>query len=281
MQVFEKPDEVRERVLAVKAGGRRVGLVPTMGALHDGHLSLVRAAAEVCDVVAVTIFVNPTQFGPGEDFDHYPRPIDADITACEESGVQLVFAPPVDAMYEPNATTTVHVAGLTEHLCGASRPGHFDGVTTVVAKLFQILPAHAAYFGEKDYQQFVVIRRMVRDLQMAIEIVGCPIVREPDGLAMSSRNVYLSTDERRRALALPRALLAAREQVAAGERDTTAILGRMRRRIADAGIDAVDYVEAVHTDDLTPLTRIDGPARICLAATVGNCRLIDNIAVQP
>lgn len=281
MQIYTEPQEIRTAIREAQSSGRRVGLVPTMGALHEGHLSLVRAARAQCDLVALTIFVNPTQFAPGEDLDKYPRPLDADITACERAGVDWVFTPTVEAMYHPDASTTVHVSGLTEGLCGRSRPGHFDGVTTVVTKLFQMLPADVAYFGEKDYQQLMVIRRMVRDLDFPIEIVGCPIVREPDGLAMSSRNVYLSGSQRQCALSLSRALLAAQAQVAAGERDATTIVAGMRRRIEDAGVDAIDYIEIVDPNDLTPLTRIDGPARICLAARVGSCRLIDNIGVEP
>jgi len=187
-----------------------------MGALHSGHLSLIEAARRRCDLVVVTLFVNPTQFGPGEDLAAYPRDYDGDARACTTAGVDILFAPPTDVMYPGGDATTVRVGGLTEHLCGASRPGHFDGVTTVVTKLFQIAPAHLAFFGEKDYQQLVVIRKMVADLNMPIEIVGCPIVREPDGLAMSSRNAYLNPEERGRAAVLFQALTEA--QVSGGRR---------------------------------------------------------------
>lgn len=248
-----------------------------MGALHAGHLSLVQRARVECDVVGVTIFVNPTQFAPGEDFERYPRPHQADLAACEAAGVDLVFTPSVATMYPDDATTTVHVEALTQGLCGAQRPGHFDGVTTVVGKLFHIMPGDAAYFGEKDYQQLMVIKRMVRDLDLAIEIVACPTVREPDGLAMSSRNAYLSPEHRRQAVSLSRALWAAREQVSAGECSTRAIVGRMRESIEAAGPVQINYIEVVDPESLAPQREIRGPVRICVAARIAGCRLIDNI----
>jgi len=280
MRVIPDITTCRDAVRAAQQAGNRVGLVPTMGALHDGHLSLVRAARAGCDMTAVTIFVNPTQFGPGEDLASYPRTLEKDLELCEQAGVDLVFTPEVETMYPGGTYTTVHVEKLTEGLCGAYRPRHFDGVTTVVAKLFQILPADAAYFGEKDYQQLVVIKQMVRDLNIPIEIVGCPTVRESDGLALSSRNAYLSSDERQQALSLSRALMAAREQVASGECDAMALTARIRRTIEDAGPAKIDYVAVVDPEDLTLLTEIERDARICLAVRIGNCRLIDNIGVS-
>lgn len=278
MVVLREIAATREAVREAQRKGLRVGLVPTMGALHEGHLSLVRAARSRCDYVAVSIFVNPTQFGAGEDFNAYPRVLDTDLTACVAEGVDLVFTPDVEAMYPPSGGTTVHVDGLTERLCGARRPGHFDGVTTVVAKLFNILPADLAFFGEKDYQQLLVIRRMARDLDLAIEIVPCPIVREEDGLALSSRNAYLTQGGRQQAKSLSRALFAATRQVADGERDVGRIVGRIREEILAAGPADIEYVEVVDSETLDALTQVDRPARICLAVRIGSCRLIDNVA---
>ncbi|MGD2108755.1 MAG: pantoate--beta-alanine ligase [Phycisphaerae bacterium] len=279
MRVETEIPPARDTIRIAQRSGKLVGLVPTMGALHDGHLSLIRMARERTSFVAVTIFVNPTQFSPGEDFEKYPRPIETDLAACENLGVDLVFAPDVDTMYPPDARTTVHVSELTEGLCGAARPGHFDGVATVVAKLFSIIPADLAFFGEKDYQQLVMLRRMARDLDMPVEIVPCPTVRESDGLAMSSRNAYLSADQRIQAASLSRALFNAREQIASGERDASGIIEQIRSEIQTAGPAEIQYVEVVDPDTLVPLPRVDAPARICLAVRIGTCRLIDNIAV--
>jgi len=270
----------RTAVRNVQWAGGTVGLVPTMGALHEGHVSLIRAARSRCSAVAVTIFVNPTQFAPDEDFAAYPRPVEADLAACERAGVDLVFTPSVPAMYPPDAATTVHVARLTDGLCGPHRPGHFDGVATVVAKLFHVLPADYAFFGEKDYQQLVVIRRLVRDLNVPIEIVGCPTVREPDGLAMSSRNAYLSDVERRQATSLSRALFEARGRIQNGERDAAAIVREIRLTIQAAGPFRIEYIDIVDPDTLEPLSAVDRPVRICLAARLGSCRLIDNLGVD-
>lgn len=281
MQVEKHIDPCRRFVTSARRAGKTVGLVPTMGALHEGHLSLIRASQNRCDVTAVTIFVNPTQFGPGEDSERYPTPHEADLAACGAEGVDLVFMPDVEAMYPPGSVTHVQVAGLTEHLCGAHRPGHFDGVTTVVMKLFQILPADVAFFGEKDYQQMMVIQRMVRDLNLPIEIAACPTVREPDGLALSSRNAYLSPDERQQALSLSRALLAAADRVAHGERRAPAITRQIRETILASGPVAIDYVDVVAAKSLELLEVVDRPARICLAVRIGSCRLIDNIALDP
>jgi pantoate--beta-alanine ligase len=280
MQVLVEIDACRDAVRGLRGAGRRVGLVPTMGALHAGHVSLVRAAREQCDAVVVTIFVNPAQFGPGEDFARYPRPIDDDVEACRVGGVDVVFSPTVEAMYPDGARTTVQVGGLTSGLCGPHRPGHFEGVATVVAKLFNIVPADAAFFGEKDYQQLVVIRQMARDLNIPVEVVGCPTVREPDGLALSSRNKYLSSSERRQALSLSEALFAARDRIGAGDHDVGVNVSRIRRQLSAAGVADVDYVEVVDAVTLEPLTAVDRPARIAAAVRIGACRLIDNVAAE-
>lgn len=279
MDLFHEIGETRNAVKVLQHRGKTVGLVPTMGALHEGHLSLIRTARAQCSDVAVTIFVNPLQFGPNEDLDAYPRTMEADLAACEAEGVSLVFAPTVETMYPENATTTVHVDGLTTGLCGAHRPGHFDGVTTVVAKLFEILPADRAFFGEKDYQQLVVIKRMVSDLNMSIEIVACPTLREDDGMALSSRNRYLSPEHRAQAGAISRALFDAEEQVRNGLIDATRVVETVRSTIQHAGPCAIDYVELVNATTLVPLSRIDPPARLCVAVRIGGCRLIDNIAI--
>ena len=280
MNVFTDIDPCRQAVRAVQQAGGTVGLVPTMGALHEGHLSLIRAAKVRCTRVAVSIFVNPTQFGPAEDFAAYPRPLEADLAACERAGVDWVFTPTVETMYPSGAKTTVHVRGVTDVLCGPLRPGHFDGVATVVAKLFQILPADAAFFGEKDYQQLTVIRQMVRDLNIPVEIVGCPTLREPDGLAMSSRNAYLSPAQRRQAGSLSRALFAAVDRVRRGERNVAALVGGIREEILSAGPARIEYVDVVDADTLALLSIVDRPARICLAVRLGSCRLIDNVGVD-
>ncbi|HNQ24117.1 MAG TPA: pantoate--beta-alanine ligase [Phycisphaerae bacterium] len=280
LTVSEIP-QCREVVVEAQRAGNRVGLVPTMGALHAGHLSLVEQARRDCRMVAVSIFVNPTQFGPQEDFAAYPRPIEADLAACRAAGVDLVFAPPAETMYPAGHVTTVRVERLTNRLCGAHRPGHFDGVATVVAKLFQILPADSAYFGEKDYQQLVVIRRMATDLDLPIRVVGCPTVREPDGLARSSRNVYLSASQRQQALCLSRALFTAVEEVAHGQRDGALLIERMRKLIEAAGAGRIDYIDIVDPETLEPMAVVDRAARACLAVWIGKCRLIDNVALAP
>ena len=270
----------RQAIRETQRSGNTVGLVPTMGALHDGHMSLVRAAHERCDAVAVTIFVNPTQFVPGEDYDAYPRTLDSDFIACEAAGVNIIFAPSVETMYPPGSLTSIRVARITDILCGPCRPGHFDGVATVVNKLFNILPADFAFFGEKDYQQLAVIRTMAQDLDLPIEIVGCPTVREPDGLAMSSRNAYLSPPERKQATSLSRALFEAVEQISGGERRVAEIVEGIRQKIRAAGEATIEYIEVVNAMTLGSLSIVDRPARICLAVRIGPCRLIDNVAVD-
>ncbi len=284
MNVFTEIEPCRDAVWKARRAGTTFGLVPTMGSLHVGHLSLIRAATQRCTATAVTIFVNPTQFGRNEDFDHYPRVLEKDLAACESAGVSLVFAPSVETMYPDgpdDMLTRLHVDRITTLLCGRARPTHFSGVATAVAKLFNIVPAHVAFFGEKDYQQLVVIRRMVRDLNMPLEVVGCPTVREPDGLAVSSRNAYLSPDERRQAASLSAALFTAAKRVATGERDVAGVVRGIRECILSAGPADIEYVDVVDATTLQALTVIDRPARICLAVEIGSCRLIDNVGVGP
>ncbi len=263
-------------VRAQQAAGRRVGLVPTMGALHSGHLSLVQRSSQECDTTVVSIYVNPKQFAPQEDFAKYPRNLDTDMAMLAGNNVGLVFAPSDAEMYPANFSTYVEVAGLTQLWDGALRPSHFRGVTTVVLKLFQIAPADRAYFGQKDYQQFVVVRRMVADLNIPIELVVCPTVREADGLAMSSRNQYLSDEERRRATVLSQSLRIARQMFIAGERSARALRDIIRKTIeSQAGV-ALDYAAVVDADTLAELTMIKTSAVALVAARVGNTRLIDN-----
>ncbi len=272
---------VREAVRAARRAGKRIGFVPTMGYLHEGHLSLMRQARQECDVVVVSIFVNPTQFGPNEDYDRYPRDLERDKALCETVPVDILFHPSVEEMYPQPFLTRVSVSTITETLCGASRPGHFDGVATIVAKLLNIVRPDAAYFGQKDAQQVVVIRRMVRDLNMDdIEIRPVPIVREPDGLAMSSRNVYLSPEERQAALVLYRTLQMAQERVAAGERDMAALADEMCRMIAAEPLARIDYVSIVDEESLQPVQRLEGRCLAALAVWIGKTRLIDNCILE-
>src|SRR5579864_1067435 len=267
--------EMRAACSAAKQGGKRLGFVPTMGALHEGHLSLVRAAREKCDVVAASVFVNPKQFGPNEDFAKYPRDLERDSKLLAHEGVALLFAPTAEEMYPAGAETVVYVEGLSERLCGRSRPRHFRGVTTVVAKLFNIVEPDAAFFGQKDAAQLAIIRRMARDLNIPVEIVGCPIVREPDGLAMSSRNAYLSPAERPHALALSRALRQMEENFAAGERDANKLIAAGKAVLAQQPVVKLDYLEIVDPATLEPVQDASG-ALVAIAAFVGNTRLIDN-----
>ena len=273
-------EEVRAAVRKARAAGHRVGFVLTMGALHAGHVSLIRAARSETGFVVVSIFVNPAQFGPGEDYERYPRPLEEDLEVCRAEGVDLVFAPDASAMYPSGFATTVHVAGITEKMCGAARPGHFDGISTVVAKLFGIVEPDAAYFGEKDAQQLAVVRQMVLDLNVPVEIRGCPLVRESDGLTTSSRNAYLSADERQRALVLNRALAGARQRIADGERDAERIADEVRRQIADTGGVNLEYVAVVDPDSLEDLSEIQDQVLVAVAARVGSARLIDNVLLR-
>lgn len=280
-ELIRDPAAMRAKVEDLRRDGRTIAVVPTMGYLHEGHLSLLRAARAQADVVILTIFVNPTQFGPTEDLARYPRDEDGDLAKARSCGVDLAFCPDVAAMYGPGAQTFVTVRELEQPMCGERRPGHFAGVATVVTKLFNLTRPHLAFFGEKDFQQLAIIRRLVRDLDFGIEVVGLPIVREPDGLAMSSRNVYLAPDHRRQALALSRGLAAAAAAVAAGERDVAALLAAARAPFAEAPDARVDYLELRGADDLAPLTRLDRPAVMAVAAFVGTTRLIDNRVLRP
>jgi pantoate--beta-alanine ligase len=271
--------EARAACDAARAAGRRVGFVPTMGFFHEGHRSLMRAARVADDFVIVSLFVNPTQFGPSEDLDAYPRDLVGDRAAAEAEGVDVLFTPDVAEMYPAGARTSVHVAGLTEVLCGASRPEHFDGVTTIVAKLFSIIGPGRAYFGRKDAQQVAVIRRMTTDLDLPVDVVGCPLVRESDGLAMSSRNSYLEPDERRAAAILSGALYLASEAVVAGERDPATIRRLLVDTIAAVPQVRLDYAEVVDAATLEPVDRIGPDTLVALAAFVGKARLIDNVTI--
>lgn len=279
MQIVHTKKEVREHVAAARAKGKRIGLVPTMGALHEGHLSLVRVAVDQSDFVVVTIFVNPTQFGPGEDLDSYPRDLEGDAAKVAELGADLVFAPGAGEMYAPDACTVVSVETLTDGLCGAHRPGHFDGVTTIVCKLFNVVRPDRAFFGRKDYQQLVVIRRMVRDLDIPVEVIGLSTVREDDGLALSSRNRYLSERQRAVAPKLHEALIvgadAARQGATAAEVERT-----VASRLGEEPLFDVQYVRAVDPDTLQPLGDEPRPMLIAAAAYLGDTRLIDNVVVE-
>ena len=260
---------------------KRLGLVPTMGALHEGHLSLVRAAKLQCDAVAVSIFVNPTQFGPTEDLSKYPRQFERDCRLLEKEEVEILFAPPVEEIYPDGAVTWVLVEGLSEKLDGRSRPGHFRGVTTIVAKLFHILEPAAAFFGQKDAAQLAVIRRMVQELNFRVEIVACPIVREPDGLAMSSRNAYLNQEERGRALVLQRSLQRAQQEFQAGERSAAKLISAAKEVFAREPQVTLDYFEVVDPDTLDPVERISQRTLVAVAGYVGSTRLIDNAVLNP
>lgn len=273
-EIERDPARMRERIAAARAAGRRVGFVPTMGALHAGHASLAARARAECDDVAVSIFVNPTQFAPHEDFGRYPRTLATDCQLLGEQGVRWVFAPEVAAMYPPGAATRVVVQGPADRFEGASRPGHFDGVATVVCRLFQAVPADAAYFGAKDWQQTVVVKRMVRDLGLPIGIVVCPTVREPDGLAMSSRNAYLSPAERLRAVALSAGLAQAGRLWSEGT-GVPAIEAALRQSLAAHDV-ACDYAAVVDPESLEPLADASGPAIALVAGRLGSTRLIDN-----
>jgi len=257
-----------------------VGLVPTMGFLHEGHLSLIRRAREECDHVVVSIFVNPTQFGPKEDLSKYPRDIDRDLKLIEPLGADLVWMPTPEIMYPKGYQTWVEVEAITKLLEGAMRPGHFKGVTTVVAKLFNGVQPHKAYFGQKDAQQAAVIRQMTRDLNFPIEIVVCPIVREPDGLAMSSRNVYLDAEQRKAATVLFRSLSAAKALYESGERDAEKVRGKMKEVLAGEPLAEVQYVSCADYDTLEELTEIKGKALLSMAVYVGKTRLIDNFVLE-
>jgi pantoate--beta-alanine ligase len=280
MKIITTISEMQDHSDRLRDQGDRIGFVPTMGFLHEGHLSLMRKAREENHALVVSIFVNPTQFGPGEDYASYPRDLEKDASLCQEVGCDVLFTPGDQEMYLQGYVTTVSVSGLTETLCGASRPGHFDGVTTVVSKLFNIVRPHMAYFGLKDYQQYRVILRMAQDLNMNINIIGLPTIREEDGLAMSSRNAYLYDDERSGALSLSRSLEAAREMVREGIRDPRAIEEKVTGIIESEPTNRIDYVSVVDADDLTPLSTIEDRTLLALAVFVGDARLIDNTVLE-
>jgi len=279
MELVHTVAALRSRLGSPRRAGQAIGLVPTMGYLHDGHMALVRACVARSALTVVTIFVNPTQFGPNEDLAAYPRDLAADRTRCREAGADLLFVPEVAAVYPPGFQTHVDPGPLAEPLCGAFRPGHFRGVATVVAKLFNMVQPDAAFFGRKDFQQAAVIRRMALDLDHPIEIVTVDTVRDPDGMAMSSRNAYLGADERARALGLSRGLFAAARAFAGGERSAPALVARAR---AEMGlVDRIDYLELVDADTLAPVPeRVDRPAVLAVAAHVGRTRLIDNVVLD-
>ncbi len=279
-QLLMDGDAVRQAVLQSRRAGKSVGLVPTMGALHEGHLSLLEMARTECDLTVVSIFVNPTQFAPQEDYRTYPRDLDRDLELLGRCGCDIVFAPATDAMYAANHATFIDVGPTGQLLEGAYRPTHFRGVATIVLKLFQLVPADRAYFGRKDYQQTIVVRQMVADLNVPIAVRVCPTIREPDGLAMSSRNAYLSADDRRRAAALSRSLRLAERLASEGQRDVETIRQQMLREIDQTGGINVQYIAFMADGTLTPVERVTGPTTVALAATIGKTRLIDNTLVS-
>ncbi|MCK4660913.1 MAG: pantoate--beta-alanine ligase [Phycisphaerae bacterium] len=280
MRTYETIAQLRQALNPARRAGHRIGFVPTMGALHEGHWSLVSQARRSCDEVVVSIFVNPLQFGPGEDMGSYPQTLERDLDGCARHGCDRVFTPSPRQMYPDHTLTRVAVRRLGEPLCGQARKGHFEGVATVVCKLFNVVGPDAAFFGEKDFQQLVIIRRMAHDLNMPVEIVGCPTVREPDGLAVSSRNVHLDADQRSRATSIAAALGEAAEFASHGQREVPQLIAHVRERIAQAGPVQIEYVEVVDPETLEALEVIDQPARMCVAAKYGSVRLIDNMPLD-
>ena len=280
MRVCHSIDELRAASRTGRREGKSLGLVPTMGALHEGHLSLVRAAKAQCDLVVVSIFVNPLQFGPNEDLVKYPRNFDRDRDLLAKEGADFIFAPSVEEMYPPGAVTYVTVEGLSDKLCGGSRPGHFRGVTTVVSELFNIVEPGRAFFGQKDAAQSIIIRRMVRDLNIPVRVVVCPIVREPDGLAMSSRNAYLDAGQRKSALVLYRSLTAVQERFDQGERKAHVLVDAGKQTLAHEPLVRLDYFEIVDPETLDPVDDLSRGGLVAVAAFLGNVRLIDNIVLR-
>ncbi len=280
MEIAKTIESATKFIAAARGKGETVGLVPTMGALHIGHISLIQAARRQTDYVVVSIFVNPTQFAPTEDFDKYPRPFDEDLQICREQSVDLLFAPDTKEMYPTKNITWVSVEKLTETLCGRSRPGHFRGVTTVCAKLFNIVQPDVAFFGQKDAQQAVVIKRMVADLNMSLKIQICPTVREEDGLAVSSRNKYLSEAHRKYAPLLYKSLQKAKQLIKTGDTDPEQVITQMRKILAESSLLEPEYIEIVEPETLEPLNYVKGPALVALAVRCGPARLIDNILVD-
>jgi pantoate--beta-alanine ligase len=281
MRVFDSINDVRAASRTARREGKSLGLVPTMGALHEGHLSLMRAAQAQCDLVAASIFVNPLQFGPNEDLAKYPRDFDRDCELFKREGIDFIFAPSVEEMYPAGAVTYVTVEGLGDKLCGRSRPGHFRGVTTVVSKLFNIVEPDRAFFGQKDAAQATIIRRMVRDLNIPVQIVVCPIVREPDGVAMSSRNAYLDAPQRKSALVLYRSLMAVQGRFDLGERKVQMLIEAGKQAFAEDSSARLDYFEIVDPETLEPVDDLSRPALVAVAAFAGKSRLIDNIVLKP
>ena len=280
MFIYHTIAEIREFVRQARVKGHSIGLVPTMGYLHEGHLELMRRAKEQCGCVIVSIFVNPTQFGPGEDLERYPRDLERDARLAEGAGVDAIFNPGVEEIYPPGYCTYVDVERITERLCGFSRPGHFRGVATVVAKLFNIVKPDQAFFGQKDAQQVLVIQRMAADLNMEVGVVTVPTVREPDGLAMSSRNVYLDAGQRQAALVLSRSLKMAADEVRAGERSAAKIRQLVIEMIKAEPLADIDYVEIYSHPELEPVDLIEGPALLAMAVKIGQTRLIDNVILR-
>jgi pantoate--beta-alanine ligase len=280
LQIIHRVSALRDRLKLLRRDGAQIALVPTMGALHPGHMALIKAAQQQAEHVVVSIFVNPRQFGPKEDFSSYPRPTEADSALLAAAKIDLIWMPSVEEMYPPGYATNVSVAGLGGGLCGAKRPGHFDGVATVVAKLFNQVRPDFAFFGEKDWQQLAIIRQMTADLDLGVDVIGVPIVREGDGLALSSRNAYLTKPERKAAAKLPTALKAAVATIESGM-PIAAALETVRSQLVAAGFDPPDYVTLAGADDLKVMRKLDRPARLFVAARLGKARLIDNMAVKP
>ncbi len=280
MQIVNTIKEVRTQIKEWRKQGETIGFVPTMGYLHEGHGSLIKKAKEQCDKVVVSIFVNPMQFGVNEDLDSYPRDLEADAKLCETLGADLIFHPEVEEMYDGGFCSFVDMNGLTKELCGKSRPIHFRGVCTVVNKLFNIVTPDKAFFGEKDAQQLAVIRRMVKDLNMDVEIVGCPIIREEDGLAKSSRNTYLNEEERKAALILSKTIYLGQELVKNGERDSAKLIEAMRENISKEPLARIDYVDVVSMDTIEKIDTLQGMVLVAMAVYIGKTRLIDNFIIQ-
>ena len=280
MEVAETIESIRALIRTARSSGKSIGLVPTMGALHIGHISLIEAALKKCDYVVVSIFVNPTQFVPGEDYEKYPRPFEADLEICKKTGVDAVFAPAPSEMYPDETLTWVNVEKLTEPLCGQFRPGHFRGVTTVCSKLFNIVTPDIAFFGQKDAQQAIVIRRMVADLNISLEIVICPTIREPDGLAVSSRNKYLTQQQKKDAANIYKSLTKCREMIDAGLKDVSKIIAEMRDIIFKAPSIEIEYISILDADTLQNIDQINGKILVAIAVKIGTTRLIDNILVD-
>jgi pantoate--beta-alanine ligase len=281
MKIINKIDDMRSLVSGIKSKGMSIGFVPTMGFLHEGHLSLVRESLRKADVTAVSIFVNPAQFGPKEDFKEYPRDLDRDSEVLEEEGVDYLFVPEADEIYPLGYRTYVEVHDLQDKLCGRSRPGHFQGVCTVVLKLFNIIDPDISFFGQKDAQQAIILKRMIKELNLGVKIDVLPIVREEDGLALSSRNKYLTQEERKAALVLSKTLKEARSMMAKGQRDSAAIIKGMREIIGREPLVKIDYVEIVDRDNLDPVRRIEKDVLAAMAVFIGKVRLIDNTILRP